>query len=272
MPRIRLDQQGKVDSVTSEIIKNLNVKAEDIENGAITAEKIASRIITNEHIRDQSITVDKLNINDDLDLKLKQLKEVRIENVNELPPAGYEGRIVYHRNERVLYYDNGNDWVKLNVWNIPYKIIEIFEITDPLSQRSFNLSNYVLPKSENLYLNGLKLLYGYNNEYVISDFNRLDLMNSVELNVGDVLVLEYYNKLVSRYIDAIFERSIFKLNENQHQVVLPYDVNPGSEKVTLNGVSLIRGIDYNLSGRIINLVDDIQIIDEMILCVDYLIS
>jgi hypothetical protein len=272
MPRIRLDQQGKIDSATSEIIKNLNVKAEDIEDGAITAEKIASKIITSEHIKDQSITVEKLNINDDLDLKLRQLKEVRIENVEELPPAGYEGRIVYNRNEKVLYYDNGNEWIKLNVWNVPYKIIEIFEITDPLNQRSFDLSNKVLPKSESLYLNGLKLLYGYNNEYVITDFNRLDLMNCVELNVGDVLVLEYYSKLVVRYVDAIFERNIFKLSENQHQVVLPYDVSPGTEKVTLNGVSLIRGVDYSLNGRIINLVDDIQIVDEMILCVDYLIS
>jgi len=272
MPRIRLDQQGKIESATSEIIKNLDVQTEDIKDRAITAEKIASKIITSEHISDQSITVEKLNINDDLDLKLKQLKELRIENVDELPPAGYEGRIVYHRVQKVLYYDDGYEWIKLNVWSVPYKIIETFVITDPQSQRSFNLSNEVLQKSESLYLNGLKLLYGYNNEYVITDFNRLDLMNCVELNVGDVLVLEYYNRLSSKYLDAIFEKSIFSLLDGQHQVVLPYDILDDSEKVSLNGVHLVKGIDYNVNGKIVELVPETLVFDGMMLSVDYLVS
>lgn len=271
MPKIRLDQQAAPDSVRTELIKNLEIRQEDLADGAVTAEKIAPGAISTTLIADNSVTASKLKIDSDLSFDYNQLKDVRIENLNSLPPAGYPGRLVYVQPEKVLYYDDGFNWIKLNVNITLYKVRDLFIILDEY-QYEYQLTFNVLRKSEEVYLNGVRLVYGSYNDYVIENERKLVLNSNVELNVNGMLVVEYFNKDDSRYLNTVFEKNSFILQDNQYNVTLPYDILAGTEKVSLNGISLVNGQDYVINGKEITLNNTFEIYSGMILYITYMIG
>lgn len=270
MPKIRLDQQGKPDSVVTSLIKNLEVETEDLKDGAVTKDKIAPQAITSLHIENQAVTVEKIRINNDLSFNFNQLKEVRIENVNSLPSPGFQGRIVFLQSDKFLYYDNGNEWIRILNNVVPSKKKEVFIISD-FNQKRYVVSQEILSKSEEVILNGLRLVPF--KDYKIENKKEIVFLDDEnDLNEGDILVVLYYEKGNSLYFRNELERNIFILRENQHSVILPYEILEDSEKISLNGVTLIKNIDYTYEGREINLNIEHEILEGMILQVTYLVK